>query len=73
METMDIPLEVNAMTIQEALNEIAVIRANIFQMGNNDYERGQIEVIEGQLKAGKITPIDAVEKVHAMYETKLQI
>ena len=58
------------LTINDALTQIEAIKGAIAAMGANDSEFDSIQHICKELQNGKLTPVDAVNQVQGIQDSK---
>ncbi|MBP6857569.1 MAG: hypothetical protein KBC11_00010 [Candidatus Pacebacteria bacterium] len=57
-------------TIETADAEISLIMQEVYSMGANDHELGTLKKIQEDLRSGKISPKESVEKAASVRENK---
>ena len=57
--------------ISQALDQIMVIRGEVYSMGANEAEIPDIDSIIDRLKSGKLAPEKALEEAHAIQARKM--
>ena len=58
-------------TVNDALNELNVVRQRVMTMGANDNEHSVLERIATDIKSGKITPEEGVNQAYSIERGKL--
>ncbi len=56
--------------IEQAVNTIRSLQAEVAVMGANDSEHGDLEELLAQVKEGKITPTQAIERAYRIRDRK---
>jgi hypothetical protein len=58
-------------SIHEALQYIATARGHLAAQGNNDREFSELHILSQEVEEGRISPVEAIQKVDALQEAKL--
>lgn len=69
---MDVGTDTQELTEAQAFAHLQMVRAQIHSMGNVDFEEAFIADLEQKLQQQTITPLEAIETVNRMLESRIE-
>jgi hypothetical protein len=64
--------EIKTMTVQNATQTIEMVKCQVAQMGNNDFEIPALTALIEKVEAGEIDPEKAVEEAYGIMNSKVE-